>query len=129
MRRSSLHRLLLSLLVAISMVAGMGHAVSAAPESVVTHKHAPELGMSPAMHAGHVMHTPEQKQPVSPDHHHQGLAGCACCAMACCAAVLPSLAFVSPAASRSSVAYALLLASGRGVATSLEPDPPRPLTL
>jgi hypothetical protein len=118
----------MSLLVAISLVAGMGHAASAAaPASLIDHQHAPEMSMSPMMETGHMMHGPAQ-QPASP-HHHHGLTGCACCAMACCAAVLPPMALVSRAVQRISVVYASFLASGRGIGAVLEPDPPRPLTL
>lgn len=128
-RRNSFHRLLLSLLVAISMVAGFGRAASAAaPTAIVLHQHAPDMNMSAASHAGHMMHAPVGPQPAPPHHHHD-LAGCACCSMACCSAVLPSPALVGAVQARASVAYAALLVSGHGVTAALEPDPPRPSTL
>lgn len=129
LRRNSFYRLLLSLLVAISMVAGFGRAASAAaPAGIVVHQHAPGMSMSAASYEGQMMHAPARPQPASPHHHHD-LAGCACCSMACCSAVLPSPALVSVAQMRTSVAYASLLVSGRGVTATLEPDPPRPSTL
>ena len=129
MRRKSFHRMMLSVLVAISMVAGMGHAASAAAAaSIVVHQHAPDMDMTAAMQAGHMMHAPAPPTPAS-RHYHHDLAGCACCSMACCAATLTPFASVRTASKRNSVLYALLLATGRGVVTALEPDPPRPSTL
>ena len=121
------HRLLLSVLVAVSMVAGFGRASSAAPECSVTDQHAPGMEMPAAPHAGQMMRVPAHSQPVSPNHH--DLAGCASCSMACCSLVLPSLAVVSAPHRRVAVAYALRLASEHGVIAAIEPHPPRPSTL
>lgn len=121
-------RLLVSILVAMSMVAGLGRAAWA-PASATIHQPAPDMDMPAGQQTGHMMHEPARTLPAFPHYHHHDLVGWDCRSMACCAAVLPPLASVSARSEPRSVAYASLVASGRGITAALEPDPPRPLTL
>ena len=129
LKRNLIHRLLLSLLLAISMIAGLGRDASAmAPPGTILHQHAFGMSMTAASYAGQMIRAPIRPQ-AAPPHHHHGLAGCACCSMSCCPAVLPSPALLRMSHTQASVAYAWHVESGRGLTAALEPDPPRPSTL